>query len=179
MQEMFTHRLAVSNQPRLAKQLLHLGLHHVKCFICHYDICICGKLSELTLAPAPHGCCVLHVVRRVLCTSASANSACCIQSVHIVCFPQVRSLRPHTMPAHHSPPFRTASAHGLARDSLSAAPTIYKLAHPHLIHCIPSSFCLFNTPSHIKHCSTYSITYNESDHTNSSEPVEGSQGSQS
>lgn len=98
--------------------------------------------------------------------------------LHIVCFPQVRLLRPHTMPAHHSP-LRTAFAHGLARDSLSAAPTIYKLAHPHLIHHIPSSFCLFNTPSHIKHCSTYSVTYNDSDHTNSSEPVEGSQGSQS
>lgn len=98
--------------------------------------------------------------------------------LHIVCFPQVWLLHPHTMPAHHSP-FRTASAHDFAHDSLSAAPTIYKLAHPHLIHCIPSSFCLFNTPSHIKHCSTYSITYNESDHTNSSEPVEGSQGSQS
>ena len=136
-------------------------------------IYICGKRSELMLAPAPHGCCILHMVRRVLCTSASANSACCIQSCTLFAF------RKYGMPAHHSPPFRTASAHGLAHDSLSAAPTIYKLAHPHLIHRIPSSFCLFNTPSHIKHCSTYSVTYNESDHTNSSEPVEGSQGSQS
>mgnify|MGYP003663459526 CR=1 FL=1 len=83
---MFTHRLAVSNQPRLAEQLPHLGLHHVMCIICHYDIYICGKRLELMLAPAPHGCCILHMVRCVLCTSASANSACCIQSCTLFAF---------------------------------------------------------------------------------------------
>jgi len=38
MQAMFTHGFAVSNQPRLAKQLPHLGLRHVKCIICQYDV---------------------------------------------------------------------------------------------------------------------------------------------
>ena len=95
MQEMLTHRFAVSNHPRLADQLPHLGLRHVKCIICY----ICGKRSELMLAPAPHGCCILHVVWCMLCTSTSANSACCIQPCTLFAFRKygccVRTPCPH------------------------------------------------------------------------------------
>ena len=142
-------------------------------------IYICGKRSELMLAPAPHGCCILHMVRRVLCTSASANSACCIQSCTLFAFRKygrcVRTPCPHII--HHlSAPHPHMDLHMIHFPQLPPYISLLILTLFIVFHHL---FCLFNTPSHIKHCSTYSVTYNESDHTNSSEPVEGSQGSQS
>ena len=112
-QEMFTHRLAVSNQPRLAKQLPHLGLHHVKCMICHYDVSAVNVQNlPWVLRPAHGYVCVLVLLQvQTLPTSHTpvhgARSAGAVAaSAHHA---RTSSSFPHRI--------RTASARDSAHDS--------------------------------------------------------------